>query len=113
MTEVTPEGTSQINYAYDNLYRLTNETRTGVNPFTASYAYDINGNRTQKVETVNGITETINAWTWQSIDGTMIKAPTAQESVGPNPTDRGKKWNQTTYSCRRAWGPVVNRRNRS
>ena len=26
---------------------------------------------------------------------------------------RGKKWNQTTYSCRRAWGPVVNRRNRS
>ena len=60
VTEVTPEGTSQINYAYDNLYRLTNETRTGVNPFTASYAYDINSNRTQKVETVNGITETIN-----------------------------------------------------
>ena len=60
VTEVTPEGTSQINYAYDNLYRLTNETRTGVNPFTASYAYDINSNRTQKVETGNGITETIN-----------------------------------------------------
>ena len=60
MTEVTPEGTSQINYAYDNLYRLTNETRAGVNPFIASYAYDINSNRTQKVETVNGITETIN-----------------------------------------------------
>lgn len=60
MTEVTPESTSQINYAYDNLYRLTNETRAGVNPFIASYAYDINSNRTQKVETVNGITETIN-----------------------------------------------------
>lgn len=60
VTEVTPEGTSQINYTYDNLYRLTNETRTGVNPFTASYAYDINSNRTQKVETGNGITETIN-----------------------------------------------------
>lgn len=30
------------------------------------------------------------AWTWQSIDGTMIKASTAQESVGPNPTDREK-----------------------
>lgn len=60
VTEVTPEGTSQINYTYDNLYRLTNETRTGVNPFTASYAYDINSNRTQKIETVNGITETIN-----------------------------------------------------
>ena len=60
VTEVTPEGTSQINYTYDNLYRLTHETRTGVNSFTASYAYDINSNRTQKVETVNGITETIN-----------------------------------------------------
>ncbi len=30
------------------------------------------------------------AWRWQSIDGTMVKAPLAQESVGPNPTDRGK-----------------------
>ena len=53
------------------------------------------------------------AWRWQSIDGAMTKAPTAQESVGPNPTDRGKKWNQTPYSRRRAWGPVVNRHNRS
>ena len=60
VTEVTPEGTSQINYTYDNLYRLTSETRTGVNSFTANYTYDINSNRTQKVETVNGITETIN-----------------------------------------------------
>lgn len=32
------------------------------------------------------------AWRWQSIDGAMMKAPLAQESVGPNPTDRGKKW---------------------
>ena len=30
------------------------------------------------------------AWKWQSIDGSMTKAPTAQESVGPNPTDGGK-----------------------
>ena len=30
-------------------------------------------------------------WRWQSIDGTMHKAPLAQEAVGPNPTDRGKK----------------------
>ncbi len=30
------------------------------------------------------------AWKWQSIDGSMTKAPTAQESVGPNPTDREK-----------------------
>ena len=31
------------------------------------------------------------AWAWQSIDGAMVKAPLAQEAVGPNPTDRGKK----------------------
>jgi transposase len=52
------------------------------------------------------------AWEWQSIDGAMTKAPLAQESVGPNPTDRGKKWKQKAHSCRRAWTPVVNRRNR-
>ena len=60
ITEVTPEGTSQVQYAYDNLYRLINEQRTGVKPFSASYTYDINSNRIRKVETANGITETIN-----------------------------------------------------
>lgn len=52
------------------------------------------------------------AWRWQSIDGAMMKAPLAQESVGPNPTDRGKKWEQATPVGRRAWRPVVTRRNR-
>ena len=52
------------------------------------------------------------AWKWQSIDGSMTKAPTAQESVGPNPTDGEKKWNQASYSRRRIWSPVVDRRNR-
>ena len=60
ITEVTPEGTSQVQYTYDNLYRLTNEQRTGVKSLTASYTYDINSNRTRKVETANGITDTIN-----------------------------------------------------
>jgi transposase len=31
------------------------------------------------------------AWRWQSIDDAMFKAPLAQEAVGRNPTDRGKK----------------------
>ena len=31
------------------------------------------------------------AWRWQRIDGATFKAPLAQEAVGPNPTDRGKK----------------------
>jgi transposase len=40
-------------------------------------------------------------WTWLSADGCMTKAPLAQETVGKNPTDRGKKWQQTPYACRR------------
>jgi transposase len=31
-------------------------------------------------------------WTWLSADGCMNKAPLALETVGKNPTDRGKKW---------------------
>ena len=52
------------------------------------------------------------AWRWQSIDGAMVKAPLAQESVGPNPTDRGKKWEQAHASGRRAWRPAVAHRDR-
>lgn len=40
-------------------------------------------------------------WEWLSLDGCIIKAPLAQESVGPNPTDRGKKWNKTKRFDRR------------
>ena len=53
------------------------------------------------------------AWRWQSIDGAMMKAPMAQQSVGPNPTDRGKKWEQAPFAGRRTWRPVVDRRDRS
>ena len=52
------------------------------------------------------------AWRWQSIDGAMMKAPMAQESVGPNPTDRGKKWEQAPFAGGRSWCPVVARRDR-
>ena len=34
-------------------------------------------------------------WEWQSLDGCMIKAPLALESVGKNPTDRGKNGDKT------------------
>jgi len=52
------------------------------------------------------------AWRWQSADGAMMKAPLAQESVGPNPTDRGKKWEQANAVGRRAWRPAVVHRDR-
>ena len=53
------------------------------------------------------------AWKWQSIDGAMTKAPLAQETVGRNPTDRGKKWHKAPYVGGRAWGPALDSRNRS
>ena len=49
---------------------------------------------------------------WQSVDGTMLKAPLAQQSVGPNPTDRGKKRKQAARFGRRGWGPAVDLRHR-
>jgi transposase len=53
------------------------------------------------------------AWRWQSIDGAMFKAPLAQEAVGPNPTDRGKKGEQAPPAGGRPWRPVVVHRDRS
>ena len=53
------------------------------------------------------------AWRWQSIDGSMMKAPLAQEAVGVNPTDRGKKRQQAPSISRRAWRPLINHRDRS
>ena len=52
------------------------------------------------------------AWRWQSIDGAMMKAPLAQESVGPNPTDRGKKWEQASLAGGRSWRPALAHRDR-
>lgn len=52
------------------------------------------------------------AWQWQSVDGAMMKAPLAQEAVGPNPTDRGKKRKQAPSTGGRPWCPAIARRNR-
>jgi len=52
------------------------------------------------------------AWCWEAADGSNIEAPLARESVGPNPTDRGKKWNQAKRTGRRAWRPFVTCRER-
>lgn len=52
------------------------------------------------------------AWRWQSIDGALVQAPLAQQSVGANPTDRGKKWEQAHAIGRRAWHPAVAHRDR-
>lgn len=50
------------------------------------------------------------AWRWQSIDGALFKAPMAQEAVGPNPTDRGRKGEQAPPAGGRAWRSLVDHR---
>lgn len=40
-------------------------------------------------------------WEWQSVDGSMVKAPLALESVGRNPTDRGKNGHEAQYIGRK------------
>jgi|SRR6266849_58887 len=52
------------------------------------------------------------AWVWQSADGGMVKAPLGRDAVGPNPTDRGKKWNKAVGSGRRVWRPAFRVRER-
>ena len=52
------------------------------------------------------------AWTWQSIDGAMVKAPMALETVCPNPTDRGPKWDEAKRSRRLTWNPSLPSRER-
>jgi len=51
-------------------------------------------------------------WEWLSADGCMTKAPLALETVGKNPTDRGKKRQQTPYARRRRRNPACDSGNR-
>jgi transposase len=39
------------------------------------------------------------SWSWQAVDGNLVKAPLAQEAVGPNPTDRGKNGSKIHLLC--------------
>lgn len=52
------------------------------------------------------------AWEWQSVDGTQGKAPLAQDDVGNNPTDRGKKRDQAEPAGGRSWRPALAYRRR-
>jgi RHS repeat-associated protein len=57
----TPWITNTLSWAYDQMYRLTNETSSSssmAGNFTNSYAYDLVGNRFSKVHKVNSGTST-------------------------------------------------------
>ena len=46
ISQVTELDSSVVEYTYDDLYRLTAETRTGTGSYTRSYGYDLAGNMT-------------------------------------------------------------------
>ena len=52
------------------------------------------------------------SWNWPSIDGAIVKAVLALETVGPNPTNRGKRKPAKCIS-RRPWSRLVTGRKRS
>jgi RHS repeat-associated protein len=61
---VTEANGSTVAYNYDALYRLTSDTRTGTNPFSGSYAYDLAGNPTS----YNGTSHSYNGGDLLSTD---------------------------------------------
>src|ERR1700675_5092772 len=52
------------------------------------------------------------AWRWQSIDGTLLNAPLAQEPAGASRPDRGNTWQQAHAAGGRPWQPAVDHRDR-
>ena len=46
-------------------------------------------------------------WDWQSVDGSMVKAPFAQAAVGSAPTDRGKQGTKRSILCDRRGVPLA------
>jgi putative transposase len=46
-------------------------------------------------------------WDWQSVDGSVVKAPFAQAAVGPAPTDRGKQGTKRSILCDRRGVPLA------
>ena len=59
------------NWAYDSLYRLTQETLTGGTSGTLTYGYDVVGNRTSRTSSLSVLTNQNNSFTvndWRSSD---------------------------------------------
>jgi RHS repeat-associated protein len=73
LSETVNSASRNYAWAYDSIYRLTNETISTTAPTgTISYAYDAVGNRTNRNSGISGITNqtpTFNSNDWISTDG--------------------------------------------
>jgi RHS repeat-associated protein len=69
ITETDDAGNvSTTSFTYDNRNRLTAEVRVGQHGYDLSYAYDIAGNRTQKVDALNDV---VTDYTYDVSDPTL------------------------------------------
>lgn len=72
ITKVTELDGSVVNYTYDALYRLTGDVRTGTNPYTHSYDYDLSGNVTHLDGATFGAYNAANEMTAINIPGGSV-----------------------------------------
>ena len=86
--------TATTTYTYDHQGQLIREVRTGANPYTIAYTYDLVGNRLTRTRTVNGQTftdvmaynaanqlESLNNQAWQhDLDGNVVVRRVGNES---------------------------------
>jgi YD repeat-containing protein len=100
ITKVTELDGSQVVYTYDDLYRLTSETRTGTNPFSRSYGYDLAGN----ITTIDG-----NAFATYDAGNklaTVTGGSTASDGIGNLTSVSGTGLTAATYT----WNSLSNLR---
>jgi RHS repeat-associated protein len=94
---------SRASYNYDDLGRLAKVTRTGSNPYTESYTYDGNGNRT--TITRDGVTTTATYDTANQ----LTKRDSTSYSYDRNGSMLGFGSNTLTYDAANRWtGGTIN-----
>jgi RHS repeat-associated protein len=100
ITEVTELDGSQVTYAYDDLYRLTSETRTGTNPFSRTYGYDLAGN----ITTIDG--NPFATYDAGNKLATVTGGSTASDGIGNLTSVSGTGLTASTYT----WNSLSNLR---
>jgi RHS repeat-associated protein len=113
---VTEHDGSAVTYAYDNIYQLTSETRTGTNPYTITYQYDNVGNRTQMIKnavTTNYTYNNNNQLLTETTGGTTVtyaydlNGNLISKTAGANTTGYTWDWNNHLLSVSEPGGNTL------
>jgi RHS repeat-associated protein len=91
-TAVIEHDGSRVDYGYDDLYRLTSETRTGLSPYNIAYTYDNVGNRLTKDHDGQ-----LTAYDYNTRDQLETETPPA-ETITYDYDDAGRQISKTDSS---------------